>query len=357
MNSLLVVSVTLSVALVGHIAPATAAPDVVASYDTVDLPSLPGYQHTAPAAINDHGVVVGRAMWPHDEDGAIRLPEPRPVIWVAGRIRTLPIPAGVDEAVATSVNNRGVVVGEGSQGGVLPVPIRWVNGTPELLPLLPGHTTGTATGVNDLGEVIGVSARDYVSPSVPVVWRRGVPAPLPVTDQWTRGAPESINNHGTVIGWLAAYRQLGSGFVEWKRGEPPTVRTDFVDGIRSMEDINDRGVIVGAYTGYRDGERDEKALAWRGRAVRELPNPPSHLCHAVAVNLRGDVVGGAYDTERRLHPVLWRDDQPQLLPEPAGVTLGSSAVDINREGVVAGVGLTRYNDYPRELPLMWAPSS
>lgn len=116
-------------------------------------------------AVNAHGQVagtrdLGRGRW-------------RAFTWSAGRLRYLPVPAGVKESRAHAINDRGQIVGEYVVAGVTTRPSLWQDGRRVELGFL-GRDDHRGTGakayaVNEHGAVVGVSWH-FMDTSHAVLW-------------------------------------------------------------------------------------------------------------------------------------------------------------------------------------------
>jgi len=141
MLSLLIITLLMGMA---HVRPASA------------VESPPNYVLTylgsgSPAAINNHGTVVGARV-----NGSYY----EPLVSTNGSPWTpLPVPTGAQSVFPTGVNDNDVIVGVSYTNWVATA-VRWkpVGGgsyTVEVLPFLPGSSSSYATAINNLGQIVG----------------------------------------------------------------------------------------------------------------------------------------------------------------------------------------------------------
>jgi probable HAF family extracellular repeat protein len=164
----------------------------------IDLGSLGG-GHAVASAVNDHGVVVGASRSP---TGATRA-----FVWQDGHMRDLGTLGGLTSQ-ATAVNEQGQVVGVSETAEGVAHAFLWSDGEMNDLGTL-GGTTSHARDVNAAGEVVGVAInRDKARRAF--LWRDGV-----MTDLGTLGGfwseANAINDHGQVVG-IASTGAGATGF-------------------------------------------------------------------------------------------------------------------------------------------------
>ena len=124
----------------------------------VRLPPLPGFEYFCyPAAINNRGEVFG-----HCTNGS----DPLPVVWRAGSIERLPLPAGFTNGVVTDANDLGQAVGYVYAPGVQVTPLHWFEETTTFL-----STTGygVAYAINGSG-MVGGYLRSGTLPAHATLW-------------------------------------------------------------------------------------------------------------------------------------------------------------------------------------------
>jgi len=156
--------------------------------------------NTSASAINDDGDVVGSA-WLANQDVN------RAFLWKNGVMTALePLP-GDSDGSASSINNRGQVVGGqvvSGSGTVTSRAVLWSAGR------IIGLTTeqSWANDINDRSQIVGRWQPSPTSGNSDVcVWDKGHCSILPIAgDQYGEGM--SINNHGMVAGWTLNAGQI-----------------------------------------------------------------------------------------------------------------------------------------------------
>ena len=182
------------------------------------LPELPGTITSEATAINDAGVVVGRA------EVRVSPSEIRTVavVWRDGTATALPMPPGATQAAATVVNETGLIGGSASAGPSSSTSaVLWRDGAVEEPAAgLPRdtHRLGIA-GINDAGEVVGVSV-DKRNPGTEVrrgfLWRDGVLTTLEPVLPLGEVAVTGITDSGLIIG-ISGYSSPIPLFPAWSR--------------------------------------------------------------------------------------------------------------------------------------------
>src|SRR6202034_3218909 len=160
--------------------------------------------------INDFGQIVGYSETavpdPNGEDicGFGTHLTCRPFLWEFSKMRALPTLGG-NNGQASSINNRGQIVGFAENGALDPtctagitnnriaLPAKWENGTVKPLPLVTGDFDGTAFWINDLGQAVGYSGNCLVA-THGASWEHGVVSTL--QDLGNGAIAQSINNRG-----------------------------------------------------------------------------------------------------------------------------------------------------------------
>jgi probable HAF family extracellular repeat protein len=230
-----------------------------------------------------------------------------------GRMHELPTLGGT-HGFATSVNNRGQVVGWAettvedptcsvAEGQVLQ--FRAVLWEPkkdrhrELRPLR-GDSTSAATGINDRGQAVGISGRCDVavgrlSAQHMVLWQGGKPKRIPDLGGEAWNTPMDINDKGVVVGFLnprsvpgTAFQPVGFVWTKWggTKELPP------LEGHLTAQAyaVNDKGLIVG-----RSCAGPCRAVIWKNRRPIDLNtiigNYPHVLTAARDINEDGVITG------------------------------------------------------------------
>lgn len=281
-------------------------------------------------AINDAGVVVGRAAGADGRTRAVR--------WDAeGRISELAPPPGGRYATVFGVDAAGAAYGNTSDAEHWSQATRWdPDGTVTVLDFLPGGDYTFAVAVNEGGTVVGYGG-DADGKRQAISWDRdGVATVLPGLGTATEAA--AIDEHGTIAG--IAYSGEGRRAVRWDDG----VLTDLggVPGSTylGVSAVNGRFVVGG----YQTEDRTSFAVRWDGGAAAYPPGDRSSTLLAVGADGTAfGRVGGA--------PVRWAADGGiTTMALPAGFTAGEVAV-VNGHGTAAGVATGR-----TYRPLRWSPS-
>ena len=130
-----------------------------------------------------------------------------PFRWSQGAASQLPLPPGSQGAEARKINDRGQIIGQGSNHVLL-----WTNGAVAELPDVPGAVRSDAYDLNDAGVVVGEGLMSN-SGFVAVRWVRGSSERLPAIAGWTESNARGINAQGDVAG--AAMTPQGLRAVVW----------------------------------------------------------------------------------------------------------------------------------------------
>jgi probable HAF family extracellular repeat protein len=303
-----------------------------AAYHVVDLGVPAGFTDSAPAGVNDAGLVIGTAF-----------PNDHAFQWDAGGGFVLldPLPGGTASG-ANAVNGDGVVVGFSNQ--VFAPRLREVRWTAPDSPVVLGtqsaDTDGSAVAVNSFGEAVGqeVSFGIPIGTSTALFWDiHGN-----FTQISTDAAAAGINDDGAVVGSDALDLFTSSAYV-WTEadGKLPFTGLESSMVVRA-NDINDAGVTVGSSDTNSTGS-DVHAVRWIERDapldLGALATPGSS--EALALNEAGTVVG-ATDTNSGRHAMVWTDADGMLdlndVSDAAdlGLTL-DRATAVNASGQIAGL--------------------
>lgn len=269
-------------------------------YRAVDLGTLGG-QSSYATAMNDRGVVVGRAQV---ADGTWH-----GFLWRRGSMIDLGLFAPTD------INNRGHIVGTGDERGGA---YRWVHG--RLTPLGGGMTHPEA--MNDHGQVVGDKSLGNGT-DVPVLWTRGGVRVLPLDDV------SGVNNRGQVSG---GQRLTTGGFHAsvWHRGRVTNLGVAAFDRGNSYG-INDSGWVIGWTF---SAQQDERGALWRHGTRTDLGTLGGKVTQTVAINDRGVVLAKSQVTDGNMHPALWRRGVLTDLTV-GGVSADGEVVDLNDGGEIA----------------------
>jgi uncharacterized membrane protein len=219
-------------------------------------------------------------------------------------------------------------------------------GVVTLVPGASAGTTGCHPRVIDMGTLGGTSseiiesnnrgtwvgtARDMDEVHKAVIWKDGK-----IQDLGTVGEAEGfdVNNNGTVGGNHKLSETSGVAFI-WRQGVLRDLASPFATGLRWMRRLNDRGDVAGSAL---DTEGVEHPVVWPGGDDPVvLPIPEGYLgAYLMAINDRGDMVGGAY-TEDML--VAWGWDKHGNNHQLADIDLDgfSQANVLDNQGRAAGI--------------------
>jgi len=321
---------------------------VAQEYSIVDLGTLGGSSSTA-VGINWDGIVAGRAR---DASGGQRA-----VLWDAGGIVDLGVPAGFAGSESDAVNESGqaAVTALGS-----PQAYRaylWQDGVWTDLGVLPGRSESRAAAIDPYGRIAGSSYTLGASDKRAFLWEGG-----PLLDLGTLGgdaSAEGMNDRREVVG---SSRLGGAGTARhafiWRDG----VMTDL--GVLPGEehsiayDIDASGDVAGSswHTETSLMLQAEQATLWhdRGAQIVDLgptPGPPACVSGypyytvntARALNNCGQVVGDArcLGGGGPAAAFVWQDGVMQnlndLVPAASGWNL-LTALDVNDRGEIVGAG-------------------
>ena len=238
----------------------------------------------------------------------------RGFVWQNGVMTALPTLGG-DNGFATSINNRGQVVGWAETRVHDPTcnapqvlqfrAVLWEpkkGGMRELRPL-PGDSTSAATAINNQGQVVGISgecdiAVGQMSARHSVLWENGFPTNIGDLggDAWH--TPMDINEEGAVVGFSNPRGVIGIDFAPhaflWTRdGGIRDLRTLGDDPVSQALGINSSGQIVGVSSGAVN-----RAFLWENGVMKDLkslvdPAFPDQLIVAQHINDDGVIVGRA----------------------------------------------------------------
>jgi probable HAF family extracellular repeat protein len=155
------------------------------------LPNLPGAVRSLPAAINDHGVIVGKAVMPTGVTKAVR--------WAAGtrEISTL----GLDySSSALDLNNAGAVIGMMRDAPAsLEVPVYWAVGD-NFTRYAPGGSRYVLGGIND--QVILISVVTSSDGRLrPALWNPNGSGGVINVDVPGDAVGTALNEKNQVAGW------------------------------------------------------------------------------------------------------------------------------------------------------------
>jgi probable HAF family extracellular repeat protein len=238
----------------------------------------------------------------------------RGFFWENGVMTALPTLGG-NQGFATSVNNRGQVVGWAETPVIDPTcnapqvlqfrAVMWESrkGTMQQLPPLSGDSTSAATAINAKGQVVGISgdcdiAVGQRSARHSVIWNNGVPTDIGDLggDFWH--TPMDINEHGDVVGFSNPPYVVGIdfnplAFLWTKEGGIKSLGKLAGDTSSQALGINNWGQIVGVSSGDLN-----RAFLYENGVMKDLndlvgPAFPDLLIVAQHINDDGVIVGRA----------------------------------------------------------------
>jgi probable HAF family extracellular repeat protein len=267
------------------------------SGDTLtELGILPGSNDFSRAhGINASGVVVGES----DNN------TPRAFRWEEGALTDLGTLGGAS-AVATAINDSGVIVGSSSNGKSSRA-FRWVSGTMTDLGSLDGqpNTLARASGINSAGDVVGYS-KNAEGVTRATLWSRsGTLVNLGALNVRQSSQAHAVNDSLQVVGSAVDGTTSGGSPIyqafTWSDGTVRGLGTlaSLPSAIHSeAKAINASGWIVG-YVGQYSGNASlgsAAAVLWIDEKIHDLntlvpPNSGWTLLSAEGINARGDIVG------------------------------------------------------------------
>ncbi len=244
--------------------------------------------------INDKGQVVGyfAANGTHA------------FLWQDGQLTDIN-PFNSSYSIATSINNRGQVVGFACEGPNLYPPsceehiFLWENGQATDLGVL--HGPVLFPSISNKGEIVG-SSTDINNLSRPFLWRNGQISDLGTFMGDPEGAALDINDKGQIVGWSKS--STGSHAVLWQKGQiidlgvldssvPPCQSITTYPCGSLANAINNHGQVVGSSpVGIL---HRPTAFIWQNGQITDLnslisPAPGVTLLNAVGINNRGQIV-------------------------------------------------------------------
>lgn len=325
----------LAVALALPAAPALAGPPRrPAGWEAVELGTLGG-QRTLPAAVDDHGRVVGRSQVADGRWHAF--------LWADGVMTDLT--PGAQDAAATDVSNAGHV-----SGWVHPAPgeaadaFVWRDGVTTVL-----AEDAYGLVVTERGQVGGSVARAETWSENPFVWAAGTRtdlAPPPFPGAWPNASLVDLNGRGQVLG-LGEYEDDTDLAYVWTAGTFTELRADGL--VLRGVDLDERGRVAGSV--HLGGGLREAAL-WRdGAIVRLGVLPGTTMSRALALNDDGVVVGvSGTAPDQAGTGFVWHRGAMQAVTA-AGWSVAS---DVNERGQVAGqLGSTGADGTEVAQPFVW----
>lgn len=323
------------------VAPAAAADDAGAAdvlatstsgavYSVVDLGALEPGGTSGPAAMNADGDVVGTASVGTDF---------RAFLHDGARMRDLGTLPGLTQAGASDVSGTGFVAGWSSSSNMVESrAVRFdATGPLDLGDL--GGGWAVASGVNDAGVVVG-SSTTAAGERHGFRWDGSMVdlnTVLPLgAGQWVEDAYR-VDDAGRMIGRL--HLPTGEIVGYWYDGRTVQPVRLAPGDFTSVTGFGDAGVV-----GTSSSGSGQRAFLWRAGTATELPPIAGDACaDARDVDARGRAVGTSSGCGRGpTRAVLWQDGRPvdlQALVPPDGAWRLRNAVAVDAGGTVAAVAL------------------
>ena len=204
-------------------------------YTVTKLPRAPEALQDFVVDINNHGEVVGRAIYPHNPFSE------RAWLWTPkDGFSFLPAPPGQNNLryAASAISDTGYIAGDG--GGDTGTAWRFKDGEYTIIGALPGEAKSIVVDVNDAGDVAGYSGMEFYGTTMfKYTDAKGLVSLTP--DFKSRGG--GINNDGVVVGGVGfgttGFRVLPDGTIDFFTPLPGVDRFP-------PRRITDSGMIVGS---------------------------------------------------------------------------------------------------------------
>jgi hypothetical protein len=175
---------------------------------TTRLPGLPRRRQAGAHAINEHGLVVGRAS---TLDG-----RSVPVYWRAGHVERLPLPPRAESGSAIDNNNRGLIVGHVEMDGKWR-PWRWrVGGRNGPLDVDGLRSLPSVVAVDDHDRVVGRRPASFESNRI-VLWRTPTARPRDILG--TSGGVAAMDDSRYLAGAQGGFRGIADRAWVARRGD------------------------------------------------------------------------------------------------------------------------------------------
>jgi probable HAF family extracellular repeat protein len=296
------------------------------------------------------------------------------VVWQGGVLTDLGALPGGSSSFASSINERGEIVGASQNGQFDPltaspaaVAVLWENGITHNLGTLGGNQ-GVANAINDCGQVVGAAlnaipdafagialpgttpptsfAQTFLFATAATethafLWSAGI-----MQDLGTLGGPDStgvaVNDRGEIAGQsFTNFIANPSGVPTidpffWENGKMVDIGT-FGGTYGFANGINNRGQVVG--TSNLAGDLAHHAFLWDEReGLKDLGTVEGYTASSIAywANDAGEVVGES-DSTTASRAFLWKNGVMTDLGTVAGDAC-SVALSINSQGQIVGFG-------------------
>ena len=236
--------------------------------------------------------------------------------------------------IPNDINNRGVIVGDWDSGDSFGGPrhaVVWIHD--EMIDLTPSDTIvySSARSLNDRGLVTGYFLTDGSAPAGGFRWKRGVFDILPTFAEGHQTG-YGVSESGWIVG-RAMHEHFSTNPTVWDRDLNDLDLGSLGQGLGLAYDANGWDVIVGASSLNLD---QTNAFLWRNGEMHDLGALPGYpIARAYAVNNDNEVVGYSGDVFDD-HAFHWSASRGMVDLGNLGYPHGSSANDINDEGVIVG---------------------
>jgi len=302
-------------------------------YKVTVLGTLDGTGNSIATAINDNGVVVGRA-----NNGGTG----EAVSWTSGTAASLGF-----QGIAHGINNSGQIVGETGTGSLYdPGRAFLYSGgvTTDLGDL--GGTKAVAYGINDLGVVVGYSmiAGDSVNELKAFRYDGSMTNLGDVNGLGTGySRAQGINNSGVIAGRgsIDTFANSEKHMIRWDADNTLNQivgPNDYSTGLA----INNNGVIVG---NGKNADGKQRAIIWgAGGGLTMLDTLGGNNSRAFGVNDLGQVVGSSAVVGGVKHAFITLDGGATMIDLNtattglSGFSVLNEAYDINESGQIIGYG-------------------
>lgn len=259
--------------------------------ESIAIPLLEGYTMTAPTAVSDSGMVVGRVSKPRSKIGPSKLANQAFVWDEKTGIRGLGTLEGDASSVACDITpDARTISGYSQKQGELKPCIWERDGENWKASALPHeHQLGSqVVAISDNGRYVTA-----VDGTMPCLWSRGEDG------NWTRKEignagtmiPRAVNNAGTVVG----LQHTGDGLthaVVWNPGLGMARIEKPAGYVKSSANaINNDGVIVGMIDGPAGSEIGPNGFVWEKGHTRIIKEGGDNFVLASAINDARQVTG------------------------------------------------------------------
>ncbi|WP_250643238.1 hypothetical protein [Frankia sp. AiPa1] len=283
-----------------------AGDDPIVTVSPVDLGALPSFTYVSATSINDRGDIVGSGYSaPYDTHG---------FRWSRGALTALPDTA----RGPLRINNAGQIAGS--------IPGRFYSPGFVLRP--DGsvvHLDFSVSDQNERGQVVGTGP--LTGGTHAMLWRDGHTVDLGAPAGQSSGA-RAISGNGWILGDVQTNDHAHDHSARWIRGRWVPLPTATGYG----SDINNRGDVVG-WAATPTG--DTHAMLWQGDRATDL-DPHDPLSTAVAINDAGQILGSTYDPATNVgHILLWDHGRRTQLGDFGGLFARPVALNERGDIVVA----------------------